>query len=253
MVLMSMDCAFKDLETSDFVAIGAIGIKGPLRMILDIVNDHLDVDATELAAKRMRAEQMQLGRNVAAILVEDKANGPSVIKRLKRQIPGVIARDPQGGKVARMFAAAPEWHAGDWFVDRTAAWCEPFVQQITWFPGAAHDDMADMMSQASIYLQTSQHGVLAYWDDEIRKLKESQASEDHFTVQAEAQKAEMLDKLDRPADLIKPTTSELKGKETPSCPNCGNKALSRFAEGAWRCNACGTSGRDPGFERTMKK
>ena len=67
-------------------------------------------------------------------------------------VPGVVAINPQGGKVARMFAAAPEWQAGDWFVDRNAAWTEPFIEQVTMFPNAAHDDMADMMTQASAWL-----------------------------------------------------------------------------------------------------
>jgi predicted phage terminase large subunit-like protein len=253
MVLISVDCSFKDLETSDFVAIGAIGVKGPRRIILDVINEHLDVDATEHSIRRMRAAQQHLGRNVAAILVEDKANGSSVIKRMKRQVPGVVAIEPMGGKVARMFAAAPEWQAGDWSVDRTAAWAEPFVQQITWFPGAAHDDMADMMSQASIYLQHSQHGLLAYWDEEIRKMKEAQAEEDHDREQADTQKEELVDKIARNKDLVKPAGSELKGKETPACPQCGNRALARYAQGAWRCNNCGSSGRDPGFERTLQK
>jgi len=67
-------------------------------------------------------------------------------------VPGVVAINPQGGKVARMFAAAPEWQAGDWFVDRNAAWTEPFLEQVTMFPNAAHDDMADMMTQAGAWL-----------------------------------------------------------------------------------------------------
>ena len=64
----------------------------------------------------------------------------------------MIEINPQGGKVARMFAAAPEWQAGDWYVDRNAAWTEPFIEQIITFPNGAHDDMADMMSQASAWL-----------------------------------------------------------------------------------------------------
>jgi predicted phage terminase large subunit-like protein len=83
---------------------------------------------------------------------KDKANGPAVVQRLKINVPGVIEINPQGGKAARMFAAAPEWQGGDWYVDRNAAWTEPFIQQITMFPNAAHDDMADMMSQASAWL-----------------------------------------------------------------------------------------------------
>ena len=64
----------------------------------------------------------------------------------------MVEINPQGGKVARMFAAAAVWQAGDWFVDRNAAWSEPFIEQITMFPNAGHDDMADAMSQASAWL-----------------------------------------------------------------------------------------------------
>ena len=64
----------------------------------------------------------------------------------------MVEINPQGGKVARMFAAAAEWQAGDWFVDRNAAWTEPFIEQIIMFPNAGHDDMADAMTQASAWL-----------------------------------------------------------------------------------------------------
>jgi len=42
--------------------------------------------------------------------------------------------------------------AGDWYVDRNAAWTEPFIEQITTFPNAKNDDMADMVTQASAWL-----------------------------------------------------------------------------------------------------
>jgi predicted phage terminase large subunit-like protein len=148
MKVISVDCAFKDLATSDYVAIGVIGVKGRRRYFLNVVNARLDAAATEAEIRRQR----DVHRPISAVLVEDKANGPAVVQRLKINIPGVIAINPEGGKTARMFAAAPEWQAGDWYVDRNAAWTEPLVEQITVFPNSAHDDMADMMSQASAWL-----------------------------------------------------------------------------------------------------
>ena len=153
--LVSIDCAFKDLATSDFVAIGKIGVKGGKRYVLNVINAHLDLDATEVAARR----ECTATPNPSAVLVEDKANGSSVIRRLKKSlkgeagISGVIAINPEGGKIARMFAMSPEWQAGDWYVDRTAAWAEPFISQLLTFPNAVHDDMVDMSTQASIWLQ----------------------------------------------------------------------------------------------------
>jgi predicted phage terminase large subunit-like protein len=148
MKVISVDCAFKDLATSDYVAIGVIGVKGRRRYVLNVVNAHLDAAATEAEIRRQR----DVHRPVCAVLIEDKANGPAVIQRLKINLPGVIAINPQGGKVARMFAAAPEWQAGDWYVDRNAAWTEPFIEQITMFPNGRHDDQSDMMSQAAAWL-----------------------------------------------------------------------------------------------------
>lgn len=168
-VFISADCAFKDLKTSDYVAIGAIGCFGPNRYLLEVVNDHLDLDATELAILSMRERQIKLGRAVSAVIVEDKANGPAVVNHLQAKIPGAVAVNPQGGKVTRMFAVAPEWQAGNWHVERSAAWCEPFVQQITMFPSGAHDDMADMMSQAGIYLQTPvEQSAIVVHEEEVQ-------------------------------------------------------------------------------------
>jgi predicted phage terminase large subunit-like protein len=93
-------------------------------------------------------------------LIEDKANGPAIIQRLKVNIPGVIEVNPEGGKVARMYAAAASWQSGDWYVARNAAWTEPLIEQITMFPAARHDDMADAMSQAAAWLlRTPVHTV----------------------------------------------------------------------------------------------
>jgi predicted phage terminase large subunit-like protein len=51
-----------------------------------------------------------------------------------------------------MYAVAPEWQAGDWLVDRNAAWTEAFIDQITVFPKGRNDDMCDAMSQAACWL-----------------------------------------------------------------------------------------------------
>ena len=89
------------------MAIGVIGIKGRKRYVLNVVNAHLDAAATEAEIRRQR----EVHRAISAVLVEDKANGPAVIQRLKVNVPGVIEINPQGGKTARMVAAAPEWQS----------------------------------------------------------------------------------------------------------------------------------------------
>jgi predicted phage terminase large subunit-like protein len=146
--LISVDCAFKDAPTSDLVAILVIGVKGRKRYVLHAINEHLDSVATERAIR----EQRNLFGPIQAVLIEDAANGPAIIQRLKCNMSGVIAVKPGGGKLARMHAAAPEWEAGDWYVPRNAPWAEAFVEQLTSFPNGRYDDLCDAMSQAAIWL-----------------------------------------------------------------------------------------------------
>ena len=146
--IISVDCAFKDLASSDFVAICVIGVKGSRRYVLNVLNAHLNAAATEAAIRQQR----NLYGPINAVVIEDRANGPAIIQRLKLTVPGVIGVNPEGGKTARLFAAAAEWEAGDWFLDRNAAWTEPLIEQLTMFPNAANDDMADALSQAACWL-----------------------------------------------------------------------------------------------------
>lgn len=159
MKVLSVDCSFKGTEDSDFVAIGVIGVKENKRYILNVVNQRLGMMATEKELRRQR----KLYRTISAILVEDTANGPAIIERLKHNVSGVIAIDPRGGKLARLYAASGEWEAGDWYVDRNAAWTEPFLEQITKFPNATSDDMVDMMSQTAVWLQARNIGLFEHW------------------------------------------------------------------------------------------
>jgi predicted phage terminase large subunit-like protein len=151
--IISVDCAFKDKASSDKVAILAIGVKGPRRFVLSAVNRHLDLDATEQAILSQHA----LFGPIGATLIEDAANGSAVVSHLKEKIAGVIPRSAQGGKTARMIASSPSWQSNCWFLDRSGAETNELINQITVFPNARNDDLADAMSQAEIWLQENAH------------------------------------------------------------------------------------------------
>jgi predicted phage terminase large subunit-like protein len=247
--LLSVDCAFKDLATSDYVAILVLGVKGRKRYILNCINAHLDAAATESEIRRQHATQSP----ISAVLVEDKANGPAVVQRLRTNVSGVVEVNPQGGKTARLFAAQPEWQAGDWLVNRNAAWVEPFVEQVTMVPGAAHDDMADAMSQAAIWLQ--QHcyssGLFQLWAEEAEEVKERKAREE-AEARSGAQPQEEKDRLFRRTGRMAPT-QQPQPAQAPACPNCGNKYLTAYADGFLRCGPCGWQGqRDVGRQATER-
>ncbi len=155
MKIISVDCSYKNTATSDYVAIGVIGVKGRKKFVLNVINKRLDVAATVAEI----TNQWKLHHYVWAVLVEDAANGAAVVQLLQANLSRIVAITPQGGKVSRMHAAAVGWQAGDWYVDRNAGWAEPFIEQLLMFPNARHDDQVDMMSQAAVWLSENRRHV----------------------------------------------------------------------------------------------
>jgi hypothetical protein len=103
-LFFSIDCAFKDKNTSDYVAGIAIGQVGANYYLLPIaIHDRLSFGRTKEAIKLLSEKIPGAGEK----LVEDKANGTAVIDDLRDSIPGLIAVEPHGGKMARAHVASP--------------------------------------------------------------------------------------------------------------------------------------------------
>lgn len=149
-----VDCAFKDMESSDFVAVAVYGRTGPKLWLADLINDHLDVIGTIDAVLQLRARWPQC----AVVVVEDKANGPAVISIMRRKITGLIEFTPVDSKLARAYAAAPFVEAGDVELPRPEIFPKigEFLEQLSSFPLGTHDDIVDTFSQAS-------HRMLLEW------------------------------------------------------------------------------------------
>jgi predicted phage terminase large subunit-like protein len=79
--------------------------------------------------------------------VEDKANGPAVEQTLRREIPGIVLVNPQGGKISRANAVAPYFEAGNVILPESP-WVEDYIKELTDFPVGAFDDRVDTTSQA---------------------------------------------------------------------------------------------------------
>jgi predicted phage terminase large subunit-like protein len=266
--VVSADCTFKDIKTADKVAIVTVGVKGRKRFVLNVINAHLDSTATEEEILRQR----EIYKPVSATLIEDKANGSAIIKRLKRTIPGVIAVNPEGGKVSRMQAMAPEWQAGDWYVPRNAAFTEPLLTQLWMFPSGRYDDMCDATSQLARYLQERgwQNGWFAQLSSQFAELRRENPATDptelalkHGLVTGavpynleQAQMREQAKRADEPIfardrgsfgalKSLSMPNNYIKDYRTPApkqCGNCGSTVISIY-DGWSRC-ACGWDSRN---------
>ncbi len=148
--IQSWDCTFKDGDNHDYVAGHVWRRVGPNFYLVDRVHDHMGIADTMRAIRTLTAKHP----HAYGKLVEDKANGTAVIELLKKEIPGLIPVDPQGGKVVRAQAIAPYAEAGNIFLPSPAKapWVHDFLEECAAFPNAAHDDDVDAMTQAITYL-----------------------------------------------------------------------------------------------------
>jgi len=153
-IVVSVDCTFKNLQTSDHVAIQAWGNKGANDYLLPgRIKERMGFGATVTALRNFVAAVTAKYPNVGvtAVLVEDKANGSAVIETLTDEISGVLPINPEGGKAARAFAMQPSSEAGNvWLPDSSVEPnIEDFVSTCSKFTGAegGDDDEVDSMTQ----------------------------------------------------------------------------------------------------------
>lgn len=147
-IIQSWDCTFKDSATSDYVVGQVWGVRGANAYLLDQIRAQMDFPTTVRAVKALSAKWPRC----AAKLIEDKANGTAVLQTLRREVPGLIPVEPEGGKVARVNAVAPFIEAGNVYLPAQEPWVGDFVEECASFPGGKHDDQVDAMSQALTHL-----------------------------------------------------------------------------------------------------
>jgi predicted phage terminase large subunit-like protein len=136
-VMQSWDCAFKDEESSDYVCGTVWGRQGGYYYLLDLINERMDIINTMKAIENMS----QKWPKSLIKLVEDKANGPAVIRLLRNKVPGLIAITPDGGKVARANAILGAVESGNVFIPipELCPWVLDYIEQHASFPQGTHD------------------------------------------------------------------------------------------------------------------
>lgn len=142
-------------------------------LLLDCWNEHLGYPALK---KRVmddwqaryggeKDNMMKPSRRADIILFENKSSGISILQDLRQSnIPAVAYNPGKADKVARAHMATPLLEAGVFWVLESAknkgkprTWAQPFIDQLEQFPAAAHDEMVDCWSQATIYLKDAGH------------------------------------------------------------------------------------------------
>lgn len=151
--VQSWDCTFKDAQSSDYVVGQVWARKGSSRYLLDQVRGRMSFTETLRAIRSLSAKWPQAVRK----LIEDKANGTAVIDVLRKEIPGLIPVEPEGGKIVRANAVTAVAEAGNIYLPNPsiAPWVHDFVEEHAVFPNGANDDQVDAQTQANTYYNSS--------------------------------------------------------------------------------------------------
>lgn len=170
-IYLSIDATFKDLQTSDFVAMELTGIKQGNSYLRYLVRKQMDlpdtIDKILYLCKKFP--------EIETIYIEDKANGPGIVQVLKkwrkklniaeRDFPSVVPVEPAGGKYSRAQTASVYQRDGRCYIpcekDAHILSCENdfvweenglsyahcYKQELGTFPFATNDDLVDAFSQ----------------------------------------------------------------------------------------------------------
>lgn len=225
-LVISVDAAFKDTKSSDFVVIQTWARRGANVYLLHQVRKRLSFTDTVTAFSGVCAMWPQAARK----LIEDKANGTAVIDLLKSKIPGIVAVTPHESKYARASAVSPFIEAGNVFLPDAAVGlfdAEELITEAAGFPNAAHDDQVDAASQALAEMLLDGTGAQAWIAWAKRK--------------AEAVAREAADEATEPKA---PVAVLPPGGELGKClkPDCMRKVP---ASAAYCCHACSTAAESP--------
>src|SRR5207248_374737 len=84
----------------------------------------------------------------SAVLVEDSASGQSLIQELRTTNLPILPVKADSDKISRSQAITPLIESGRVFLPQSAGWLGDFLDELSAFPNAAHDDSVDSLTQA---------------------------------------------------------------------------------------------------------
>lgn len=159
-ILASWDTrnSLKDKEGTSYVCGVCIGVLGPDRYLLDVRRGRWTPLETEQRIEDSARAWAERFGTMRAVLVEEKASGPTAIERLRSRIPAVLGVNPRGDKVERAQWVSPTVQAGNVLVPESVSpgsWVFAFMDEILAFPYAANNDQVDAFTQAMQWLMAN--------------------------------------------------------------------------------------------------
>ena len=167
-IIISLDTAFTEHKTSDYSVALVFGIIDNKMYLLDMLRKKLSFTnlKTELA-------RLYLKHNATSMIIEESANGYAILDEFTRfpkvsndKYFNLIPYKPRGSKLARVHAATSFITNKNITIPTDSSFVGDFLQEVTIFPFAKHDDVVDALTQMILWFNAN--GVMS--KEEERKL-----------------------------------------------------------------------------------
>lgn len=159
--VQSWDCSFKDTDGTDPVAGHVWAKSGANYYLIDHKGGRMDIVKTMDNINEWNSKHP----DAIAKLIEDKANGPAVIRIMRDKVSGLIPIKATKSKAERLNAVLPLWEAGNVYIpDKIEVspgvfvkceWAQEIIEQFAAFrpeKKVQRDDEVDAGSQALNWL-----------------------------------------------------------------------------------------------------
>lgn len=158
LLIISLDTAMKGTQLADYSVATVWLARGDHSYLLDLWRERVDYPELRRAVSRLREKYAG-----AALLVEDKGSGTSLIQDLRAENRAVIGINPEGDKLTRTAKASARFEAGAVFFPKAAPWLSGLKAELLGFPNVRYDDQVDSVTQALAWIEkrTQSYGPTA--------------------------------------------------------------------------------------------
>ena len=143
LLIISLDTAMKGTQLADYSVATVWLARGDHSYLLDLWRERVDYPELRRAVWRLREKYAG-----AALLVEDKGSGTSLIQDLRAENRAVIGINPEGDKLTRAAKTSAQFEAGAVFFPKAAPWLSGLKAELLGFPNVRYDDQVDSVTQA---------------------------------------------------------------------------------------------------------
>jgi predicted phage terminase large subunit-like protein len=148
LLIISLDTAMKGTPRADYSVATVWLARGDHSYLLDLWRERVDYPDLKRAVSRLREKYAG-----AALLVEDKGSGTSLIQDLRAENRAVIGINPEGDKLTRAAKTSAQFEAGAVFFPKAAPWLSGLKAELLGFPNVRYDDQVDSVTQALAWIE----------------------------------------------------------------------------------------------------